>query len=141
MYDVCFLESPSPDSKATLHEYIEATYVDDECLMLSGSTPRMLDIAIEFVLQDLVDVFHEYGLNINWAPGKSECLLKYRGKNAQKHELSRTHEDNMRIKLLANASSSFLTVSTCYKHLGSQTTVDNNVVIDASARVSQASKA
>ena len=60
----------------------DATYVDDEALILLAKSPRLLDEGIEVLLNTLVGVFRKFGLSINWALGKTEIMLRYRGTGA-----------------------------------------------------------
>ena len=60
------------------------TFVDDECIMLVCSRPALLDHCIEILLASVIRIFHKYALKLNWSAGKSECCVKYRGKDAVK---------------------------------------------------------
>ena len=62
---------------------LETTYVDDECLFVCAKSAAELDERIAVVLENLLGVFEAFKLDINWNKGKSEAILKYRGKEAQ----------------------------------------------------------
>ena len=61
---------------------IDVAFVDDLCIMVSARCGRELDAAIEIVLTTLIRIFSLLQLDINWAKGKTECSLMYRGKRA-----------------------------------------------------------
>ena len=63
-------------------DVIDAAFVDDECLVLLATSPRVLDAAIQVLLRILVTTFANLHLEINFHPGKSEALLFYCGKGA-----------------------------------------------------------
>ena len=72
--------SDVPSSQRTdEHEVVEATFVDDEALVLVASSPKSLDKAINCLLEAVTEVFERFLLKMNWAKGKSEALLRYRG--------------------------------------------------------------
>jgi len=98
---------------------VEATYVDDEALFLSASSPKALDNAINILLTELILTFAAHGFQINWKPGKSEAMLRYRGRGAQKAAEARLHEGRTQIKLPTSADREFLNVVDVYKHVGS----------------------
>eukprot|EP00972_Heterocapsa_arctica_P020754 3058429-Heterocapsa_arctica.AAC.1 len=50
--------------------------------MLTASSPAVLDAAIDSLLTVVYRVFTLLRLEINWKPGKTECFLQYRGRNA-----------------------------------------------------------
>jgi len=117
---------------------VEATYVDDEALYLSASSPKALDRAIDILLTELIGIFAAHGFQINWNPGKSEAILKYRGHGAKNAAEARLHEGRPRIKLPISANRRFLNVVDVYKHVGSIASCDGSVVPDASLRSSSA---
>eukprot|EP00973_Karenia_brevis_P032836 4533103-Karenia_brevis.AAC.1 len=50
--------------------------------MLVASSPKLLDRAIQLLLHHVVNVFARLALDLNWKKGKSECIIRYRGKHA-----------------------------------------------------------
>ena len=75
---------------------------------------------------------------INLSKGKTECMLKYRGKHAHKFIESRLVGKDFKIRLPNAASAEFMNVVSCYKHLDSQTCADGSVVKEVNYRSSQA---
>eukprot|EP00973_Karenia_brevis_P095746 12428939-Karenia_brevis.AAC.1 len=61
---------------------IDATFVDDECIMLASKSAELLDHAVERLLFHVVSIFARLALDINWNKGKTECIVKYRGAGA-----------------------------------------------------------
>ena len=77
---------------------VDAAFVDDECLVLMAPTPHELDMAIDTVLKSVTTVFSLLHLEINWAAGKTECFVKYRGHHAVRHrEQWRTDDGKLSI--------------------------------------------
>ena len=58
-------------------ELFDATYVDDEAIFMCARSAKNLDRSIDVALSILIKVFNRFHLNINWARGKSEAMLKY----------------------------------------------------------------
>jgi hypothetical protein len=115
---------------------IDATFVDDECLVLIAYSPRSLDLAIELLLKHLVQVFEQSRSEINWKPGKTEALLKYRGKNATKHVQRRRHDGKLLIRIPGSDSS--LQIVGKYKHLGGIITLSGSLALDANHKAQAA---
>ncbi|CAE8732350.1 unnamed protein product [Polarella glacialis] len=120
-------------------EIVEATYVDDEALLLSASSPSLLDKAIDVLFDCLLQCFTRFSLKINWAPGKSEAMLAYRGKHAVKHREARRRDDGkLWVKLPDHANTPYLTVTRSFKHVGGFVSTDGSHNADASHRVKRA---
>ena len=71
-------------SHSHIEKLADATFVDDQAIVLLAKTPKKLDSAISATLHIIVEVFRKFCLVVNWAPGKSEGLLRYRGSGATK---------------------------------------------------------
>ena len=76
---------PQKSSPLQTHAIFDATFVDDEAIMLAADTPQKLDTAITTLLKCLETVFAAFKLTINWSRGKTEALCTYRGKQAGDH--------------------------------------------------------
>ena len=61
---------------------LDAAFVDDESLTIVAQSGSTLDKAIDIMLAHVWTVFEDAHLDINTAPGKTEALLKYRGKQS-----------------------------------------------------------
>ena len=66
----------------TESEVIEATFVDDSSIALVSSSPRALLTAVTVLLDVITATFARFALRINFSKGKTESLLKLRGKNS-----------------------------------------------------------
>ena len=122
-------------------EVAEAAFVDDECIFITASSPGKLDMSIDTLLSNLVNIFNASGFKINWAKGKTEALLKYRGKNAAAHMTARCSSGEAFISLPANATAPHVAVVSEYKHLGSYVAVSGAFMPDAEHRCSLAMNA
>ena len=117
----------------------EATFVDDEAVLLCAKSPGALKTAIGKLLYELVDIFNESGFVINWATGKTEAILTFRGKRARQAtaDLFKHGEGNNRLIPIPHPScpGKFLTIVSDYKHVGTTVSYDGNFVPDSRIRV------
>ena len=114
-------EDPRVDNDSAQGEdIIEATFVDDEGLVLMASSPKILDTHIEKMLSALVDVFRCFGLTINWGKGKTEAVIRYRGRRAAESLDRRRVNDKLCIPLPPASGGSVLNLVTWYRNLGTR---------------------
>ena len=108
----------TPDQEYT--DVVDATFVDDECIAIVGTTPRVLERAIDVLLDIVTTIFRMLHLNINFGPNKTEAILLYRGKFAtQCREKLRRADGALAIPLdRFGHAGAFLRIVRCYKHLG-----------------------
>ena len=116
------------DSKLLSHGYSQAfeiTYVDDEAIHLAATSSTSLMIAIPVLMRHLCKTFAYFGFQINWKPGKTECVLALRGKRAQETRSKLVQiDDGFAIPLPPDCGATSLRIVSEYKHLGS--TIANN---------------
>ena len=113
---------------------VDAAFVDDECLMLTASSPAALDRAIDVLLAIVTRVFDLLRLEINWKPGKTECFLRYRGRQAAaKLQARRTGPDSSLV-VAVPGTPHVITVVGKYKHLGGVTCADQSITADAQCK-------
>jgi hypothetical protein len=86
----------------------------------------------------IVEVFSKFALKIDFSKGKSECLLKLRGKGAAKARDRISGKQGMVFALPAPYSHECLRVVEHYKHLGSIVCLSESLVYDAQHRCSSA---
>jgi len=122
-------------------ELVDCTFVDDEAVILLASSHRKLDHAIDIALNAFVDVFSTFSLVINWAPGKSECMLAYRRHGATDAFERRRIDGKICVKLSPKCGNAKLTVVSKYKHLGTITSMDGSPTQDATLRAASAMQA
>ncbi|CAE8716218.1 unnamed protein product [Polarella glacialis] len=78
-------------------------------------------------------------LRINRAPGKSEAMLTYRGKQAGEHrEVRHRNDGKLWIKLPVGTDRSHLSVVTHFKHMGGYVSAGGSTFEDAVHRVKRA---
>ena len=61
----------------------DVTFVDDECIMLAADDSRSLAAAIDCCTLVLSTTFQLLKLEVNWCPGKTECLVQMMGKHGR----------------------------------------------------------
>ena len=66
--------------------FIYVIFGNDESLIVMASSPRALDEALSVILEAFADICAKYLITITWAKGKTEALLKFRGKAADAKE-------------------------------------------------------
>ena len=125
----CSSTDPPSTSDAVV---FDATYVDDECIMIAATSPALLDQRIEKALSLLLAIFRSFKLAINWDVGKIECLLKYRGAGAHGAWTARCSSGTPSIPV----SGVRLHTNTQYKHTGSTVTSSGSCVPAARANAS-----
>jgi hypothetical protein len=121
--------------------FVEITYVDDEAMMLAARSPAMLVVAYNMLLRTLCDTFAEFGFVINWSEGKTEAIVRYRGRHAASHARSLAATSSIPLPCGSLDSAGLpqrLRVVDSYKHLGSMVDPDNRVIQDAGLRASKA---
>ena len=89
-------------------------------------------------MEALVDIFSRYALIINWAPGKTEAMIKYRGKHATEHLEKRRADGKLCVRLPNQASSQYVTIVDKYKHVGSITSINNTDIYEVQHRCTDA---
>ena len=114
-------------------EFSESTFIDDEALYVAGQSPSRLDVKLYNVLICLCCVFRQFGFIINWAIGKTEMLIKYRGALSRDHKLRLINDagtNSFKVPPFISPSGSISVVNK-YKHVGSVITADLSPVEDA----------
>jgi hypothetical protein len=104
----------------TGHEHaIDVVFVDDLCVVIFARNAKALRTAIETLVVVLRRIFGPLGLIINWAPGKSELMVIYRGKGASEQYAAMQTPGGYGVSL--PGLDHVLTAVSSYKHLGSST--------------------
>ena len=58
---------------------VDVTFVDDEAYVVTAKNHATLDCHVQTVIRCLVDVLEsKFAMELNFKPGKSECMIKYR---------------------------------------------------------------
>ena len=130
-----FWSSAEHSTTFTDDAIVEVTFVDDEAAAIVASSPAVLDRGIEIITQAYCNAFRKYNLQINWKRGKSEAMIKYRGRNAtRKLDARRTPEG----KCIRINDTDRLFLVDEYKHLGGIITSDGIIMPEVNQRASSA---
>ena len=73
----------SDNSCDEAHHVLDVTFVDDECIMLAADDSKSLADAIDCCTLVLSTTFQLLKLEVNWRPGKTECLVQMKGKQGR----------------------------------------------------------
>lgn len=115
------------------------TWVDDLAVPVTASHPAELIPTIRRVLQHIHQVFYRKGLQINYAKGKTETVVMFRGVDA----------DAQRLAFFSTSHESYIAASTethvfrvravaSYKHLGVRFQMDSDLQHELQCRSGQA---
>ena len=80
IHDGNITNETSDSSCEEVHHVLDVTFVDDECIMLAADDSRSLAEAIDCCTLVLSTTFQLLQLEVNWRPGKTECLVQMSGK-------------------------------------------------------------
>ena len=108
----------------------DCTFVDDECVVVMQPTAAALDTAIDKVLSHITNIFSALRLEINWSPGKTEAMIRFRGSGSQVVLERRRVDGKVSIPIPGNPSAC-LTIVDQYKHLGCITSLNATSIADA----------
>jgi len=122
-------------ARHTADPLVEVTFVDDEAIGIVASSPAALDKAIDVIVASLRSAFTAFNLHINWKKGKSEAMLRYRGRGAAKRLDARRSDRGLGIHI---DDGNFLHIVGEYKHLGGLITASGSVAPEVTHRVSAA---
>ena len=120
------------------HTVIEVTFVDDTCVVIMWNSPSILVKAMNDLMGIIIDVFPKFHLTISFAKGKTECLLRLRGRKACEVKESLRIEGALAFQLPPPYSGERLRIVEHYKHLGSTVCLTESLVFDAQHRASSA---
>ena len=128
------------DSSAPI---VDIVFVDDAAAFVFAASPITLTRHIRTTVSVFYDVFCGYLMALNFQKGKTEAMVKYRGKGA------RDAKENLRKSVRADGANVLpvelahggstcnteLVITDVYKHLGSLVSVDGLLAPEAHARV------
>ena len=106
--------------------------------MLAARSPAVLDTGIETLLTSLTKIFKSLRLEINFAAGKTECMLQYRGDGAVRRLDARRIGPNGELLVAVPNSANMIHVVDSYKHLGGMIARDRSGAKDANAKARSA---
>ncbi|CAK0869748.1 unnamed protein product [Prorocentrum cordatum] len=72
------------DKPADFADVSGCAFVDDDCIVVVGRNARVLAEAIPKAVRQVVKIFASLNLQINWNPGKTEAMVRFRGQRSQR---------------------------------------------------------
>ena len=113
------------------HQILEVSFVDDTCVIILSKSPKLLVCSVNTVMAIIIEVFTKFSLKINFAKGKTECLLKLRGKDSVNMRESLRTTGGLMFSLPQPYQGDSLRVVDHYKHLGSIVCLSECLMHDA----------
>ena len=136
-----FALSPIDDATAV----IDITFVDDEAVTICAAVPSTLCKHVDYAIKLIVDVFAKFNFIVNFAKGKTELMVKFRGKNSKSTRDKMLQGDKYLWPLpddvRARTGAHAIHVVDIYKHLGSVVEISGSLMPEANARVRAAMNA
>jgi hypothetical protein len=126
--------SAAPSSCSPTEDVLDAAFVDDTVLILIAASPKLLDLAIDILLTNVQEFYTALNLEINWAPGKTEAMLQYRGKGAAARMNARRPVAGAKPVITVPVNGMQLQIVDLYKHLGGEITVSGSLMPLATSR-------
>ena len=83
IHDGNITNGTSDSSCEEAHHVLDVTFVDHECIMLAADDSRSLAAAIDCCTLVFSTTFQLLKLEVNWRPGKTECLVQMSGKHGR----------------------------------------------------------
>ena len=130
--------TPNADSRTV--PVIDVFFVDDRAYALVASSLATLNSHLAKAVRIINEIFSRYAFEVNYAPGKTEALLVYRGKGSKEAKVSLAKtidKDNVRtfsVDAGSEAPNIQLRIVQQYKHLGGFVTIDGNLAVEATNR-------
>ena len=94
---------------------VDATFVDDEAIILIAKSPKLILSVLSRVLEVLVTTSAKLRMLINWSPGKTEAFLALRGKNSTQVRETLCCSDG-RLRFPVKSTDAQLSIITEYKN-------------------------
>ena len=136
------LFSPPLPGSAKHLPLVDTTFVDDETIIVTASSPKLLDTYLAKTVQTVVRVYADFSMRVNGSKGKMEAMIAYRGTHAracrQKLLDRRDADNNIVIPIDVDGVGVKLSIVNAYKHLGSIVAIDDSYVPEARARATAA---
>ena len=124
--------APADDMLPVMEEVHDVSYVDDASAYTWGQDPQ----EVVDNVKNIVAIYHEgHGLQLNYAAGKSECLVALRGKGAKAVREQVFVADKAMFTVEFQAGTLLLRVVDAYKHLGGIVTSSGSQCRELQARI------
>ena len=133
----CFSDLTRPPDRGLL----DLAYVDDAVFMLYSPHAGDLLAATQHLASIIHDVSRQRGLDVNYAQGKTEVMLRLAGKGSYALKQKVWHEMQGKLPVVTELSSQQLSFVRSYKHLGTVVQEHAAPVKEISQRNTEARKA
>ena len=129
----------SVDSPAHLCWPLDVTWMDDLCLLLRFNSPHLCATGTSFAAGILVDTCLRHGMEPNLGPGKTECIVQYRGKGARELRRAAHSLSPPSLPLMSQLwKQARIRIVPRYKHLGGLVFHSGGLLDESRSRVGQA---
>ena len=125
-----FCMSPSGKSDETV-TVLDSAFIDDVSIAIIAPSAEQLVARIPVMLDRLVNVFADFGLNVNWKPGMTECMIRLRWPRSGVVFGELCCDGGPQIAVSGTSPVVHLQIVNRYKHLGSF--IQENESLDADA--------
>ena len=117
----------------------DVTWMDDLCLLLRFKTPQLCAHGTSFAAGLLVDCCLRHGMEPNLGPGKTECIVQFKGKGARDSKRA-VHSQSPPSLPLGSELWRLMRIRVVpqYKHLGGLIYHAGGLLAEARSRVGQA---
>ena len=118
------------------------TWVDDLAIPLATSVAEDLIPLVQTTTTILHSTFQKFGMSLNMAQGKTEVVLMYRGKDANKHRI-KTFDTSRAPTIVTTTPTHVLSIRVVpsYRHLGARYTMDLDINEEVAHRMAMAKQA
>ena len=140
IHDGNITSETSDSSSEDVHHVLDVTFVDDECIMLAADDSRSLAVAIDCCTLVLSTTFQFFKLEVNWRPGKTECLVQMIGKHGR-DIVEKWRRDDGSLNILVPQCDMRINVVDRYRQLGTIVMANGNDVPNARVRAKCAKEA
>ena len=111
----------------------ETSYVDDMAQPVLGPASTLI-AKVAQITTKIFCVYSSFGLDVNFKPGKSECIMAFKGPGS-KAARARSSIDGDRVPLPDLGDDVFLNIVGAYKHVGTQCSVSADITNEVSTRL------
>ena len=127
--------APTDDVLPEMDAVHDISYVDDASAYTWGQDPQAVIDNVKIIVAIYHEEFLRHGLQLNYAAGKSECLVALRGKGAKTVREQVFVADKAMLTVKFEAGTLLLRVVDAYKHLGGIATSSDSQCRELQARI------
>ena len=124
---------------AAMVEVLDLTWADDLVILQANRDPRDLVRRTSLVGGLLSDLCSRRGLKLNYKSGKTECLLRLKGKGSKQMRIVLFKTETPTLRLPSTLCDDLqVRIVAAYKHLGTQVTLASSQLHEIKVRTGQA---